>query len=260
VRATTAPGGGANDVVALRGNAVVRVRRRGATPDLDGWAAGRELVFSRARLVGGGRVPPGAATCSSAFLIRLNGAFAGLSAAHCAGLRSDGTAHRRNAGLRRRPQPGIVLGRVQRMLTRRAPLDALVLPAPAGRGRTAAPIVDRGPGRPPWIVAGIARPLGGRAACFTGRTSGIDRCGQLAGARARGAERFLLLRAGVVVKCTTIAGAEGDSGGPVYTAPRADGTVRALGIVSLGVGAAGRVCFTPIGPTLERLGATLAAG
>ncbi len=259
VRATTETAG-TNDVVALRGRAVVRVRRAGATPDLDGLTAGRELIFARPALVQGGNVPRGAAICSSAFLIRLNGAFAALSAAHCAGLRSDGTAQRRNAGLRRPPQAGLVLGRVLRMVNRRSPYDALVLRAPGGAGRTHPPIVNRGPRRPPWIVAGVARPLGERAVCFVGRTSGIDRCGHLAGPRARGVERGLRRQTGLIVHCTTIRGATGDSGGPVYTAPRPDGTVRALGIVSLGVGFFGNVCFTPVAPVLSRLGATLVAG
>ncbi|HEX6389642.1 MAG TPA: hypothetical protein VFZ89_09350 [Solirubrobacteraceae bacterium] len=259
VRAADMPGD-VHDIVAVRDRAVVRVRRAGAAPDLDGWAAGRELVFARGGLQGGARVPRNAAVCTSAFLIRLNGRTAGLSAGHCAGLRRrDNTAQLHSAGLRRPPQPGIVLGRVLRLLNRTAPYDALALPAPTGRGRTTVPVVDRGIRRPPWIVAGTARPTSGRRVCFTGRTSGVDRCGRIA-RNSRGVERLLRRQAGVVERCTTIDGAQGDSGGPVYTAPRADGTVRALGIVSLGVGFAGNVCFTPIAPVLERLDATLVRG
>lgn len=250
---------GAYDIVAVRGRAVLRVRRAGTAPDLDGWAAGRELVFSRARLKGGARVPRDASLCTSAFLIRLRGRATGLSAGHCAGLRSNNTAQRRNVGLRRPPQPGIVLGRVLRLLNRTAPLDALVLRAPTGDGRTRVPVVERGISQPPWIVAGTARPLGGRRVCFTGRTSGVDRCGRISN-RSRAVERLLFLQTGVIVRCTTIDGVPGDSGGPVYTAPRADGTVRAIGIVSLGVGAAGKVCFTPVNLVLDRLGATLVSG
>ncbi len=246
-----------HDVVALRGRTVVRVRRQGDTPDLDGWAAGRELVFSRGRLQGGARVPRDASLCTSAFLIRVNGSQAGLSAGHCAGLTRKNTARRRNVGLRRPPQPGIVLGRVTRLLNRTAPLDALVLRAPTGGGRTSSPIIERGITRPPWIVAAAAKPTRGRRVCFTGRTSGIDQCGRIAVRGARGIERLLAAQTGVVVRCTTIAGVPGDSGGPVYTAPRSDGTVRAIGIVSLGVGRSGRVCFTPIQPVLSRLKATL---
>jgi hypothetical protein len=259
VRAATAISG-TNDVIALRGRAVLRVRRDGATPDLDGWAAGRELVFSRGRLQGGKPVPRDASLCTSAFLIRLRGRPAGLSAGHCAGLTRSNTAQRRNVALRRVPQPGIVLGRVLRLLNRTAPLDALAVSVPSGTGRTRAAIVDREITRPPWIVAGVAKPTRGRAVCFTGRTSGVDRCGQIAGSGARGIERLLTLQTGVVVRCTTIDGIPGDSGGPVYTAARQDGTVRAIGIVSLGVGRSGRVCFTPIAPVLDRLGATLVTG
>ena len=37
----------------------------------------------------------------------------------------------------------------------------------------------------------------------------------------------------------------------------ADGTVRAIGIVTLVSGPRQRMCFTPIAPVLQRLGATL---
>ena len=257
-----APAGpGAFDLVALRGAAALRLRRGGAAPDLDGFSAGRELVFARPAIVAGARIPDGAALCTSAFTVRLQrGSLGGLSAAHCAGVRTDGTAQRRNAALRRPPVPGVVLGRVQRIVARTAPLDALVLPVPQGARRTAAAVVDRGIARPPWIVAGTARTTGGRPACFTGRTSGVDRCGTLRGARALPLERYLALRGGVVVRCTTIPAAQGDSGGPVYTAPRADGTVRALGITTLITGRRAEMCFTPIQPVLDRLDATLLTG
>jgi hypothetical protein len=165
---------------------------------------------------------------------------------------------RRNTGLRRPPQPGIVLGTVRRILTRTAPLDALVLPVPRGADRTAVPVVDRGVARPPHPVAGTAALTPGRRVCFTGRTSGPDRCGRLRGAGARPAERLLSLQAGLVVRCTTVRAAPGDSGGPVYTAPRADGSVRAVGIVTLVVGRSQRMCFTPLAPVLDRLDARLA--
>lgn len=245
-----------HDLVAVRGTAALRIRRRGVAPDLDGWAAGRELLFSRFTIVGGRPAPRDSSLCTSAFLVRLpGGRRGGLSAAHCAGLRSDGTAQRRNGALRRPPGPGIVLGRVLRMVSRRAPLDALVLPVPTGPARSRAAIVDRGVTRPPWAVAGTARALAGRRICFTGRTSGIDRCGTLRASSV--AERFLALRTGLLLRCTTVSAREGDSGGPVYTAPRADGTVRALGIVTLIVGERSAMCFTPLAPVLDRLGARL---
>ena len=252
---------GGFDLIALRGTAAMRLRRGGEAPDLDGFAAGRELIFARPTIVGGRPIPAGASVCTSAFLVRLrSGSLGGLSAGHCAGLRSDGRVQRRNAAQRRPPVPGVVLGRVQRSLGRTAPLDALLVPVPQGKTRTATPVVDRGVSRPPWVVAGAARTVPGRRVCFTGRTSGIDRCGILRGTTARPLERLLSVLAGVVVRCTTVPAARGDSGGPVYTAPRTDGTVRALGITTLVFGRRNQMCFTPIGPVLDRLAATVVAG
>jgi hypothetical protein len=219
--------------------------------------AGRELLFARGTLVGGQPPPRGAALCTSAFLIRLGGHPGGLSAAHCGGTRRDGTTQRNNAALRRPPQPGIVVGRVQRNLKRRRPLDALVLPVPSGPARPSAAVVDRGVSRPPWFVAGVGRPQSGRRVCFTGRTSGADRCGEIVDASRRRAELLLSAFAGTAVRCTTIRAREGDSGGPVYTAPRRNGTVYAVGITTLVVGPRARMCFTPLRPVLSALGATL---
>jgi hypothetical protein len=246
------------DLLATRGHAALRIRRSGAAPDLDGWSAGRELLFARGRLVGGKPPPRGAALCTSAFLIRLGGHPGGLSAAHCGGNRSDGTTQRNIAALRRPPQPGIVLGRVQRNLKRSRPLDALVVPIPSGPTRPSAAVVDRGVSRPPLFVAGVGRTTPGRAICFTGRTSGVDQCGQIVGASKRRAELLLSAFAGALVRCTTIMAREGDSGGPVYTAPRPDGTVYAVGITTLVVGDLARMCFTPIQPVLTALNATIA--
>lgn len=257
VRAAATDDGEQYDLIAIRGRASLRIRRSGTAPDLDGWAAGRELLFARGRLVGGRPPPRGAALCTSAFLIRLGGHPGGLSAAHCGGTRSDGTTHRRNAALRRPPQNGIVVGRVQRNLARTQPLDALVLPVPSGAGRPSAAIVDRGVSRPPWFVAGIGKPLAGRRVCFTGRTSGVDRCGQIVGRSKHRAELLLSAFAGTRVRCTTITAREGDSGGPVYTAARGDGSVYAVGITTLVVGARARMCFTPLEPVLGALNATL---
>jgi len=245
-----------HDLVAMRGTAAVRIRRRGVAPDLDGWAAGRELLFSRRTIVGGRPVPRDSSFCTSAFLVTLPGGRAGgLSAAHCAGLRRDNSTDLRNAAMRRPPAPGIVLGRVRRNLARSVPLDALVVPVAGGEDRPRSAIVDRGVSRPPWAVAGSARTLPGRRVCFTGRRSGIDRCGRVSGRGAVGT--FLALRTGLILRCTDIAARAGDSGGPVYTRPRKDGTVRALGIVTLIVGLERAMCFTPVVPVLERLGARL---
>jgi hypothetical protein len=259
LRARATSSGTQHDLVALRGAAALRIRRSAAAPDLDGWGAGRELIFARPRLVAGGRAPSGSALCTSAFLVRFpNGSFGGLSAAHCGGLRSDGTVHRRYVALRRPPQAGIVLGRVQRILTRTQPYDALVVPVPGGvANRSRVAVVDRGVSRPPWRVTGSGQPSAGRAVCYAGRTSGIDQCGRIRGSGARRAERVLSAFAGVVVRCTTIRAREGDSGGPVYSAPRADGSVSAIGIVTLVVGSSARMCFTPLAPVLNGLNAEL---
>lgn len=251
-------GEGAHDLVAVRDGAALRIRRPGVAPDHDGWEAGRELLFARRPLVGGRPVPDGAVLCSASWLVRLaGGRLGGLSAAHCGGLRSDRTVHRRNVALRRPPQPGIVLGRVRRIVTRTQPYDALVVPVSAGANRSRVPVVDRGVSRPPWIVAGVGQPTAGRRVCFSGRTSGIDRCGRIRGRQVRGAELLLSAFAGVIVRCTTIRAQEGDSGGPVFTAPRADGTVHAVGLTTLVVGASARMCFTPLRPVLDTLGASL---
>lgn len=237
------------DLVVTRGLASLLIRRPGAAPDLDGWMAGRELVFSRARLVPGAPAPDGSAVCTSAFLIRLGTHPGGLSAGHCAGVTKQRTTRRRNAALRRPPQPGIVLGSVQRNLyrfRRSRRLDALVLPVPSGAGRPSAAVVDRGLFSPPWFVRGTARPLRGRRVCFTGRTSGADQCGKIV--RSYPGKRL---------PCTTITAREGDSGGPVYTAPAPDGTVRAVGVTTLVFGLLQSMCFTPIEPVLDALNATL---
>jgi hypothetical protein len=164
---------------------------------------------------------------------------------------------RRNVALRRPPQPGIVLGRVRRNVELTKPLDALVLPIPAGPNRPSSAVIDRGVSRPPWRVVGTAQATDGRSVCFSGRTSGADQCGAIAGNEARRAERLLSAYAGVLVRCTSITAREGDSGGPVYTAPAEDGTVRAVGITTLVVGPRSRMCFTPIGPVLGTLGASV---
>ena len=238
------------DLVATRGLASLMIRRPGVAPDIDGWMAGRELLFARPRLVGGQPPPRGAVLCTSAFLIRLGTHPGGLSAAHCGGVTKNRTTRRRNAALRRPPQAGIALGRVQRNLmrsrSRARRLDALVLPVPSGANRPAAAVIDRGVLRPPWFVRGSARPLLGRRVCYTGRTSGVDQCG-----------RIVRSYPGTRLPCTTITAREGDSGGPVYTAPAADGTVRAVGITTLVFGLLQSMCFTPLKPVLDRLDAKL---
>lgn len=260
LRALVAPGEDSHDLVATRTRGALRIRRPGPPPDIDSWEGGRELLFSRRVLVPGERPPQDAVVCTSAFLVRLSsGRLGGLTASHCGGTRRDGTVHRRNVVLRRPPQAGVLLGRVLRNVARTRPLDALLLPVPTGTGHSAAPLVDRGITHPPLSVAGSARPFSGRRVCFSGRTSGIDRCGEIAGPRARPAERLLRLLSGGVVRCTTIRARQGDSGSAVYTAPRADGSVRAVGIAVIVVGSRSRMCFTPLIPVLDALNARLVA-
>jgi hypothetical protein len=245
------------DLVAIRGISALRIRRPGTAPDLDGWMANRELIFARGTLIGGQPPPRGAVLCTSAFLISLGGHPGGLSAAHCGGLRRDRTTHRRNAALRRPPQPGIVLGSVQRNVRRTRRLDALVLPVPTGASRPAANVIDRGVSRPPWFVIGTARPLGKRRVCYSGRTSGIDQCGVILSGSARSINTQASRIANTRVTCTSIIAREGDSGGPVYTRPAANGTVRAVGITTLVFGLFQTMCFTPIEPVLDTLNARL---
>jgi len=236
------------DIVATRGLAALRIRRRGTAPDFDGWMAGRELVFSSATLVPGAPAPRGSSACTSSFLIRLGARHGGLSAAHCAGTTKAGVTRRRNVALRRPPQPGIVLGTVRRNLARRAkPVDALVVPVPSGAGRPSAAVVERFIWRPPWFVRGTARPLLGRRVCYTGITSGPDNCGTIV-------RPFPGVRG---LACTNITARSGDSGAPVYTFPAADGTVRAVGIANVVFGLLRSMCFVPIAPVLDALDATL---
>ena len=237
------------DLFATRGTAALWLRRPGDAPDLDGWMAGRQLIFSRGQLVGGAPPPRGSVVCTSAFLIRLGTRLGGLSAAHCGGLTRNRRTRRRNAALRRPPQAGIVLGGVRRNLARkRRRLDALVLPVPSGPGRPSAAVIDRDVLGPPLSVIGSARPRLGRRVCFAGSTSGVDQCGEIV-------RTFPGVRG---LPCTTITAREGDSGGPVYTEPRENSTaVRAVGIATLAWGLFQSMCFTPLEPVLDALDATL---
>lgn len=248
----------AYDVVAVRDGGALRLRRPGAAPDLDGWEAGRELILARPKLIAGGKVPKGAVACTSSWLVRMpGGALGGLTAGHCGGLRKDRTVQRRYVGLRRPPQPGIILGRVKQILTRSKPLDALVAPVPVGANRSTVPVIDRGVSRPPWIVTGVAAPEARAPVCYTGRTSGIDQCGNISGPRARAAEIFLSGLAGSIVRCTTIRAAPGDSGGPVFSEPDAHGRVKAVGLTTLIVIDSKLMCFTPLDRVLDGLNAKL---
>ena len=111
----------------------MRLRLPGAVPDLGGWTADRELLFSRRTLVGGAKPPDDSTVCTSRSSCGSAAHLGGLTAAHCSGLTKTGQTARRNAALRRPPQPGIVLGSVQRNLApARRPIDVMVLPVPSG--------------------------------------------------------------------------------------------------------------------------------
>ena len=237
------------DVVATRGLAALRIRRRGVAPDVDGWTAGRELLFSRLPLVGGATPPR-----------RLDALHVGVPhpARHAPGraerraLRAARRRRRRRGGATRRcgdrRSPGSSSAACDATSrAARKPIDALVLPVPSGPGRPSAAVVERFISSPPWFVAGRARPLLGRRVCFAGRTSGPDNCGRIV--------RSYPGAGGL--PCTTIIAREGDSGAPVYTEPRADGTVRAVGIANIVFGLLQSMCFVPLGPTLDALDATL---
>ena len=239
----------AYDIYATRGTAALWIRRRGEAPDLDGWMAGRELVFASATIVPGGPAPRGATLCTSAFLIRIGTSLGGLSAGHCAGLtkaRRDAAAQRRDAARAaardpagpRAPQPPAPPAEDRRA-------------RPAGRGRPGARPGERH--RPLHLPAAAVRPRAARDRCSDGASATpASRAGRTGAARSSG--RFPGVRG---LSCTNIIAREGDSGSPVYTAPAADGTVRAVGIANVVVGLFGLMCFEPIDRVLDALDARL---
>ncbi len=111
----------------------------------------------------------------------------------------------------------------------------------------------------PWTVTGWRRTSAqrnGLRVCFTGRTTGEERCGKITKRKYKGGRRRLV--------CTDLDFKAGDSGGPVYTAP-SGGAVEAVGIVkgsraNLPPIAHGEGCYTPIETILDTFGATLPAG
>jgi hypothetical protein len=112
-------------------------------------------------------------------------------------------------------------------------------------------------GRAPLRVTGTLPRAGqrkGRVVCFSGRTSGVNRCG-----------RIFASYGGL--RCARVRARHGDSGGPVYTRAR-DGEVRAAGIVTAmrNLGALtppwwhDELCYTPIQDVLAAFGARLPTG
>ena len=94
----------------------------------------------------------------------------------------------------------------------------------------------------------------GDRVCFAGRSTGADQCGKIV-------KRYSLVSHSLT--CTDIEDHQGDSGGPVYT-PGENGTTRAVGIVAVAVrkGLSGhrKMCYVPIEPILDALGARFPAG
>jgi hypothetical protein len=231
-----------------RNGRISYVRPGGAAP-VDGAAyrAGQTLGFDRTQK-----------TCTSAFVLRLaDGRVAGLSAGHC----SDGPAwappqypggppiYVTDNVLRDRGTLGPVL---QNMNLQEQGPDALVFALDGAPSATQQ--IDRGR-RTPHRVTGVLPLRGqreGRTVCFTGHTSGIDRCGRIDGDSTWFGRRVTCVRAPGKLSD------HGDSGGPVYTRP-VGGRVKAVGIVSRSsVGGGLRdMCYTPIQAILEGFGAEL---
>ena len=227
-------------------------------PDLDGWAAGRELLFARGRLVGGTPPPRGAVLCTSAF----------LDPARRPPRRPERRALRRHAQRRHDAPPqrraaapaaarASSLGRVQRNLARTRPLDALVLPVPSGSGPSVGGVVDRGVARPPWFVAGDGAAARRRRVCYTGRTSGVDQCGEIVGVERAAPSSCERVRRHARALHDDHARARATAAARSTRRRAADGTVYAVGITTLVVGLVQTMCFTPIEPVLDALDATL---
>jgi hypothetical protein len=247
-------------VVAVGFGVTVRYQRTGGAPD-DVYAvnAGERLYFSKA--FGGSLIDTN--KCTAAFTVRFaDGRLGQLSAGHCGWeqrrFRHDKTfpfVSRDHGGL-----PFRYLSQVQRNLDMKGRLDALeydVAPAPGFRITR---LVARGLA-PPVMLTGVAK-LGrldpGDTVCFSGITSGEHCGGVRRGTGGKALNGLGRVFEGNRVVCTKAKARHGDSGSPVYTRPSGAGTARAVGIVSLA--AAGSMCFTPLQPVLDALGAQLAPG
>jgi hypothetical protein len=239
-------------VSASRGNQRISYVRPGGSAPVDGanYRAGQTLWFDRS-----------GTTCTSAFVLRLPDArLAGLSAGHC----SAGPAwappqypggppiYVTDNVVRDRTTLGPV---VQNMNLQEQGPDALVFALDGAP--SAAQQIDRGahtPHRVTGVLPGRSQRKG-RVVCFTGHTSGGDRCGRIDGASTWFGRRVICVRARGKLSD------HGDSGGPVYTRP-VEGRVQAVGIVSRSsVGGRLRdMCYTPIQDILESFGADLPMG
>jgi hypothetical protein len=203
--------------------------------------AGQHVNFYRGR---------GASACTAAWIVRRGGRLFGLTAGHCARRSEIAVRVRGLDAPPRRP-----LGPVVWNGDARGGPDALAF---AVGSATVNQAVERGT-KLPWTVTGwrpTAAQRSGLRVCFSGRTTGRERCGTVVQPRFRRGRRRLV--------CTDLRLRDGDSGGPVYTAP-ADGAVEALGIVTgsrtnIPPFTHGEGCYTPIQGILSAFGATLPAG
>jgi hypothetical protein len=259
-----------HQVHARRGGQRLLYVRRGRDPVASDFDAGRpyrpgqDLGFYRSP-----GEPDRRFACTSGYVLRqpLTGTLYGLTAGHCsrypffdAGGRfqtEDAERVDLYLGKRRRTALGSVISNHE--LLPQGP-DALLFAL--YRVRWAAQEIDRGHGDPHRVVGLLPthRQRKGQVVCFTGRTTGSDRCGRIYTRIPReprpgdhGWRR---------VTCARVKGTEGDSGGPVYTRPDKRGEVRAVGIVTATRAIFGRgdLCFTPIEAILIATGAELPTG
>jgi hypothetical protein len=197
--------------------------------------------------------------CTGGYVLRILGTAFGLTAGHCSryplvppgGVWETEFAERQDVflGHRRRQALGSVIANAN--LGENRP-DAFVFAL--DQIPQAAQHIDRG-SLTPLRVSGwlpTRRHRKGMVVCFSGRTSGMQRCGRVY-------ERVLEGRRRVVCAHVTTTG--GDSGGPVYTRPR-EGAVKAVGIVMASRVFFGRgdLCYTPIQTILDAFGAELPTG
>lgn len=233
------PSGRGYGVEASDGGLRLTYRRISAepTPDHSIYRAGQQIKF--------GYKPGGVGgQCTGGFAIRLADGKAGaLSAGHC-GRDEDGDAVPNTYWYPGRSRQR-VLGTVSLNLWPQGPDGLAIRFSP---GKQSAPQVERGSRTPITITGTVptAQQAEGRAVCMAGRTSGADGCGTISGSFEG-------------KTCTTLQARPGDSGGPVYDAPR-DGFARAVGVIAIRRTRSGKMCFAPIDQVLQGLGATLTTG
>ena len=247
-----------HDIVATRGHAALRIRRPGAAPDLDGWAAGRELLFARPLA----RRRPAAAAGSGRLHVGLPDQPAWSSGrAQRRALRWSAQG-RHDAPAQRRAAPAAAAGdRARRRAAQRPAHEAarrarragaVGSDATGGRGhRSRRRRVRRGSSSAPHVrrPGAASASAGARAASTSAASSSTAPppapTASRAGARARTCSAPRSRRAAAT------------AAGPSTPRPRADGTVRAVGITTLVFGLFQTMCFTPLSPVLDALNAQL---